>query len=350
MSNLTAMSLLQMVRDSAKEVGIELGELTVSGPVLEKQHISAASMHLFQGRSSRLNSQLAIKVLDLRSKRQDQQFDAEVRVLKTLNKNREAGSVKLTPTFYMSNKRRGFIVMDWVSGVSLKQRLIIDTMLPSLQRANCFKAGQWIANFHANMGIERRPTNASERFRDLKDQISVISVSARRQIETDKVFKNYLEMLSNQVEQFAGLKVLWSLQHGDCTASNLIVSRNDQSIIGLDFGQSQKRGPVMLDVALFIYRTDKLLYQDYLGHRSHYKKSLELIDEVMTGYEDVAGKQNRQWLTWCLLLRELERWVNLCYKRAKIASSNLFARLMIDQKIRRSRLFCRVILRIMNDE
>lgn len=346
MKTFTEEQVLKCIRKAAKESNLDLGDATVTGPVVEKIHQGSASMRLNIAKSSRLNAAFAVKILELHSDSHHQEFETESRILKALGKASRPSAPPLAPVLHFADREDGLLVMDWVHGVGLKQRLIADTLFPAAQRKAFFKAGQWIAGFHAGLGCETRPAEAIVLLADIADRIADLPPHARSSFESDRIFSQCLDLLQADAARFDAVDVLWSVLHGDCTPSNLIMTRKDRAIVGLDFVQSRKQGPAMMDAALFIVRTDTLLYQGFLGTGMHRKQTLKLIKAVLTGYDSVAGSQDRQWLLWCLLLTALWRWVDQSGKAAADQNPGVLRGFVRRQKTSRCRLFCRVLLSI----
>jgi Ser/Thr protein kinase RdoA (MazF antagonist) len=343
-SNITTDELVTEVSALAARRGLSVAHMTIRGPVYVRNHQSSPSSKIFTGRSEAFSTPLAVKVFDMEMPDSQEHFDSEVGMLSALDVVDPETGEQLAPRLHLQDRDSGIVVMEWVTGPSLKSWLMACGFFSVRRGAVLQAAGRWLGLFHQQMEATSRPTSALHLLANLERFVEEQPKAVRAKLEGDELFTSSMAWLRSTVAGFDDEIVSWSALHGDCTPSNMIVVSKVRAVKGLDFGQAGKCGPAMLDVALFIMRTDPLLYHGILlGKRAHRKHARMVIKDVLSGYERVSGPQNRDWLLWCILLRTLERWTRNFAKALDNQASGAYRRQTRRMQILRIRKYCSVI-------
>jgi len=323
---------------SAQEQNLHPFDLQITRKVRVHSHTSHPATAHYHARSRNGSEEYCIKFFDTSTEEKLMFFQTEARLLEELNQKTLGSSVAMTPAVHLADAKSGILVMDWLNGFSMKSSLAAANYSADRRNRLLQLSAQWLRQFHAASGIERKPANASAIFEKLQINIQNMTDHHRNLLLSDESVVRGIDRLGQLAPAMDELSVEWSLHHRDFTPSNLIVSHKGSAVRGIDFGKASGNAPVSLDLATFIVRAHDIgSGLGIAGASADASRLSETIEVMLSEYGPQLSGADRDWVTWCVLYWSIYRIVVFYTAGVPAASWNIPGRMNSHFKQRKSR-------------
>lgn len=347
MNEVTRMSnedVRALVLRSAQEQDLHSFDLQVTRNVRVHSHTSHPATAHYHARSQDGSADYCIKFFDTSTEEKRMFFQREARLLDELSQTTLNHSVAMTPAVHLADEEAGILVMEWLSGFSMKLSLTVANYSADRRKRLLRLSAQWLRRFHEVSGVRRMPADASAMVERLQAAIDKMTDHRRNQLLSDKSVTRAIALLGERASAMDELLVEWSLYHRDFTPSNLIVSHNGSVVRGIDFGKASECAPVSLDLASFIARACDIGAGLLLtGTRGDYPRLSAIVETMLKEYKPELTDAERDWMLWCVLHWSVHRVVVYYSTGDSAASWNVLRRMNSHLKERKSRRLVKAI-------
>lgn len=279
-------------------------DLVVSGPVHSNPHNGGPhpATRIFRGTSSSLPYVLAIKAVDTGSKTgASVWFEREASVLETLHSKQSKSYPGLAARLHVADAASGLLVTEWLEGRNLRTHFYLNMFSQSRCNTGIAAAGKWLSRLHDTMGREIATFDTSDFVQDIRDRIQTNSGDHR-----DAHFR-YLDVLEAAVVKLADEPNTVSLQHGDFSPNNLVITNDVMDLRTFDFS-NPRVAPIEIDCARFLLNRTVKLGADFGrdSARNPWQQTPQW-QAFSLGYFGEPDHAPGPWLSWYGLRALLER-------------------------------------------
>lgn len=197
-----------------------------------------------------------------------------------------------SPLFF--DKEKGILVMNWVNGETLTERLIKFQTGSQIQSL-VYSVGNWVGMFHRVGPLE-------DGVFDLENKIEVIKELQIQQLD-DELITEAGEVLHKSAIMLHDHGVKCSWVHGDCKADNFII--NGTITYGLDFNLKYQNA-IELDIAQFLNNLELLSLDPRNFHLRWQRK--KLCRNFIQGYQQAKIPVSSHYIAWIRLYLLFSLW------------------------------------------
>lgn len=327
MRNVTRMSkedVHALVTRSAQEQEVRPLDLLITRKIRSRAHSSHPATAHYNSRSRNGAAEYCIKIFDTSSDEKRTFFDREAELLEKLSQHKLANSAPMTPAVRLAHPTTGVLVMEWLEGTSLKSDLMIANYRSDRRNHLLRMSAQWLRKFHEVSGIQRKQVDALEMLNKLQADISKLTDRQQEQLRADNITISAVDLLRERAASIKGSLFEWGLHHRDFTPSNLIVSPKGEAIRGFDLGKATDIAPVSFDLATFTIRAWDISAALMLKRtRAGEVRLSEIMDAVLNGYNPELSEADRNWISWCVLHKSINRKLQYYKTRDMVANWNI---------------------------
>lgn len=327
MKNVTSMSKADvhaLVTRSALEQDVRPLDLLITRKIRARAHSSHPATAHYHSRSRNGSTEYCIKIFDTSSDEKRIFFDCEAELLEKLSQHELASSVPMTPAVRLAHPPTGVLVMEWLDGTSLKSDLMIANYRSERRNRLLRMSAQWLRKFHEASGIQRKPVDALAMLHEMQAGIDKLSDRQQEQLRADNTTARAVDLLRERAASINGTLSEWGLHHRDFTPSNLIVSPKGEAVRGFDFGKATDVAPVSFDLATFTLRAWDISAALMLKRtRAGDLRLSGIMDAVLNGYDPDLSESDRNWISWCVLHKSINRKLQYYKSRDMVANRSL---------------------------
>ncbi|MEK7792171.1 MAG: phosphotransferase [Pseudomonadota bacterium] len=192
------------------------------------------------------------------------------------------------------DKRHGILVMNWINGETLTEKLLkFQTGLRA--QSLVYSAGSWVGMFHRVGPLE-------DGIFDLEHKIETIK-ELQAQPLADELFREAGELLHQSAIMLHNHRIKSSWIHGDCKADNFIIHKT--IVYGLDFNLRYQNA-IEYDIAQFLNNLELLSLNPKNFHLRWQRK--ELCKNFVQGYHQAKIPISPQCIAWIRLYLLFSLW------------------------------------------
>jgi len=316
--------VLALVTRSAQEQEVRPLDLLRTRKIRARAHSGHPATAHYYTRSRNGSAEYCIKIFDTSSDEKRLFFDREVELLEKLSQHKLANSAPMTPVVRLAHPPTGVLVMEWLDGTSLKSDLMIANYRSDRRNRLLRMSAQWLRKFHEASGIQRKPVDALEMLDKLQAEIGRLTGRQQEQLLADNTTTRAVDLLRERAPSINGTLSEWGLHHRDFTPSNLIVCPKKEVVRGIDFGKATDHAPVSFDIATFTLRAWDISAALMLKrNRAGDRRLSGIMDAVLNGYDPHLSEADRNWISWCVLHKSINRKLQYYKSTNRVANWNI---------------------------
>jgi len=244
---------------------------------------------------------IALKIYHLdKTKKKFKHYSVVERYSKLLNKPESRYRVPKAIGFFPEDN---CFLMEWVSGLSLKDKLWKNCFSKNNIQAYIKETCHWLKHYHQQAGLEMKLVDTSRYLSNIKEH------GFNSDVNHNVIFKSGVETLTKFEKMIIGFEALHSDVHGDLNLSNIIIG--DDHVTGIDIG-GIKNLPVEDDLAQLL----NYLCVNYFNMLTRFdirkpQETWEIFNVVLDAYDYPKDNKSRDFFLFVFMYQMLYRWISI---------------------------------------